>query len=186
MLVWFFSRVLISALLIGVACLIAGVFGMAHNQISVSVAPTYFFDLKFDQFRIPISDHNAWGAALVGWQASWWMGGFLGVFLVGLGFRILSHRIFAGAFIKISIFVVIFSILVAGAALFAAQWFISSKQQIPSILNTYGSTDLLGFFHAAVMHEASYYASVLGLGIGYFVIFRPALKRDRKIRGNFD
>ena len=186
MLVWFFLRILISALLIGVACLIAGIFGMGHNQISFSAAPTYFFDFKFDQFRIPVADHNAWGAAVVGWQASWWMGGFLGVFLVGLGFRILSHKIFASAFLKISVFVVIFSIIVAGAALFSAQKLISSKQQIPGILNTYGSTDPLGFFHAAVMHEASYYASVLGLVIGYFVIFRPALKHDRKIRGNFD
>ncbi|MEM7240556.1 MAG: hypothetical protein AAF429_00065 [Pseudomonadota bacterium] len=182
MIKWLFIRILISAVLVVMACVVAGAFGMVHNQLSFAAAPTYFFDLKFYQFRIPSTDHNAWGAALVGWQASWWMGGLLGLVLVIAGFRISAHKIFAGAFVKIAFCAVLVALTIAICTLFLAQRFLD-QQDIPEILNSYGSSDPLAFFHAAVMHEASYYGSVLGLVIGYILIFRPALKRDRKIRG---
>ncbi len=67
-------------------CLISGLYGMLHNQISYTVAPEYFHAFKFDQFAIPNGLHNRIGASIVGWQASWWMGLIIGVpiLLVGL------------------------------------------------------------------------------------------------------
>ncbi len=47
-------------------CLISGVYGMLHNQISYPVAPEYFHAFKFHQFAIPNGLHNRIGASMVG------------------------------------------------------------------------------------------------------------------------
>src|SRR5262245_14144721 len=68
------------------ACLIAGLYGAIHNQISYTVSLDYFHAFKFVQFRVPGELQGRAGAALVGWGASWWMGLVIGlpVVLVGL------------------------------------------------------------------------------------------------------
>lgn len=81
-----FGKLPILLLLIAIAAVAAGVFGMLHNQLSYSVGPTYFTELKFTQFGISDSTSDRWGAAQVGWLASWWMGALVGLpaFLIGL------------------------------------------------------------------------------------------------------
>jgi hypothetical protein len=64
----------------------AAVFGALHNQLSYSVGPTYFTALKFDQFAIPPDTAPRLGAALVGIQASWWMGPLIALPAFLLGF----------------------------------------------------------------------------------------------------
>ncbi len=79
------KAVLFPVLLVA-ACLVAGLYGAAHDQISYTVSPDYFHAFKFQQFLVPESLHNRLGAAFVGWLASWWMGFLIGVpvLLVGL------------------------------------------------------------------------------------------------------
>jgi len=63
----------------------AGLFGIAHNQISYAVAPEYFTHFKFEQFGLQGAElPERIRASLVGWRASWWMGIPLGL-LGGLG-----------------------------------------------------------------------------------------------------
>src|SRR6516162_6190824 len=80
------QRALLVLVLFAAACLFAGVYGMLHNQISYTVAPEYFHDFKFRTFHIPEPLRNRLGAALVGWEASWWMGVLIGspLLIVGL------------------------------------------------------------------------------------------------------
>lgn len=58
-------RVLAAVLLVGVACVLSGLYGAVHNQISYSVSPEYFTKFKFVQFRINGLPHRL-GAAVVG------------------------------------------------------------------------------------------------------------------------
>jgi len=73
-------------ILLFAGCLIAGLYGALHNQISYTVSPEYFTAFKFHQFSIPEDLRGRIGAAIVGWRASWWMGLFIGVpvLIVGL------------------------------------------------------------------------------------------------------
>ena len=176
---WFLARICIGIVLVAFACGLAGLYGMAHNQISFTFAPAYFHDLKFDQFRIPTSNRNAWGAAMIGWQASWWMGGILGIALFLLGFRIKIHRIFVSAFLRSAFFVVIVTLALGVLAFTAARLFLR-VEMIPEWLRLYGSNSPLEFAQAAIMHETSYLAACISLFIAMLTIQRRAVKRDQR------
>jgi acyl-CoA thioester hydrolase len=69
-----FGKLPVLVLLLALAALTRRIFGALHNQLSYTVGPTYFTGLKFPQFAIPADTAPRLGAALVGVQASWWMG----------------------------------------------------------------------------------------------------------------
>ncbi len=72
-------KLLLLPVLLAAGCLISGFYGAAHNQISYTVSPDYFHAFKFIQFEMPANLHNRLGAAIVGWEASWWMGVLIGI-----------------------------------------------------------------------------------------------------------
>ncbi len=74
------------------SCLMAGLYGMLHNQISYTVSPEYFTSFKFRQSGVPPAMGDRAGAALVGWQASWWMGIVIGFFVISAGMTIRDDR----------------------------------------------------------------------------------------------
>jgi hypothetical protein len=57
-------------LLLSAGCVLAGLYGAVHNQISYTVSPDYFWTFKFDQFGIPEALRGPLGASLVGWHDS--------------------------------------------------------------------------------------------------------------------
>ncbi len=81
-------KLVLIPLLLVIACIFAGVYGALHNQISFTVAPEYFTQFKFHQFQIPDSMPHRIGAAIVGWNAAWWMGIVIGVVLIPFGLLI--------------------------------------------------------------------------------------------------
>lgn len=82
------NKLALVPLLFLVACLLAGIYGAVHNQISYTVAPEYFTQFKFHQFQIDEAIPDRVGAAIVGWNAAWWMGIVIGIILIPLGFVI--------------------------------------------------------------------------------------------------
>src|SRR5262249_16645938 len=80
------QKMLLFPILLAIACLVSGLYGALHNQISYTVAPAYFHEFKFDQFAIPESLRNRVGAPIAACHASRWMGILIGVpvFLLGL------------------------------------------------------------------------------------------------------
>jgi hypothetical protein len=79
------------------ACLLAGLFGALHNQISFTISHEYFTRFKFIQFRIPSTVPPRVGASIVGWLAAWWMGAPLATLLLPIIHRTsqpnqLTHR----------------------------------------------------------------------------------------------
>ena len=68
-------KLLIYVLLVFLAVVLAGLYGIAHNQISYTVSPEYFTKFKFQQFGfvdMPLPERVR--ASMVGFLASWWMG----------------------------------------------------------------------------------------------------------------
>ncbi len=67
--------------------LIAGMYGIVHDQITYTISPEYFTQLKFKQFHwadFRWTD-SAWGnrvfAGTIGFLATWWVGAIAGWFL---------------------------------------------------------------------------------------------------------
>jgi hypothetical protein len=73
-------KLALAPVLLVIACLFAGMYGVVHNQISYTVSHEYFTQFKFYQFGI---EHvpNRFGVAVVGWNAAWWMGIVIGMSL---------------------------------------------------------------------------------------------------------
>lgn len=69
--------------MITVAVVVAGIYGIVHDQITYTISPEYFTKLKFDQFHyadIGLSDRVF--VAAIGFLATWWVGFFCAWFLV--------------------------------------------------------------------------------------------------------
>jgi hypothetical protein len=79
------AKIALFPVLLAAGCVIAGLYGALHDQVSYTVSPDYFHAFKFRQFAIPAELHNRLGAALVGWYATWWMGLFIGVPVLVVG-----------------------------------------------------------------------------------------------------
>jgi hypothetical protein len=66
---------------------VAGLYGIVHDQVSYTVAPEYFTKFKFRQFGfddMAVPDRTR--ASMVGFLASWWMGIPIGLLVGAAGF----------------------------------------------------------------------------------------------------
>src|SRR5437868_10700793 len=84
---------LVYILIVLLGIVLAGFYGVIHNQISYTVSPEYFTKFKFKQFDLtdtPLPERAR--ASIVGFLASWWMGVPIGLFLVVAGFIHCGHR----------------------------------------------------------------------------------------------
>lgn len=77
--------------IIFITILLAGVFGILHDQITYSISPEYFTKFKYRQFDFnpDMFDGHRQTVAVIGFFAAWWMGLIigLGLGLTGLTFR---------------------------------------------------------------------------------------------------
>ncbi len=145
--------------LLAIACLSAGLFGMVHNQLSYSVGASYFHEFKFAQFAIDGDLQNRLGAALVGWRASWWMGLLIGIPAFGLGLVLLRPaRLLPVGLAAIGITV---TLALAGAMVGLTLGMIAPSYA-PTLPLPDGVTDPDSFLRAALMHEGAYLGGVLG------------------------
>lgn len=67
--------------------LLAGLYGILHDQITLSVSEEYFSKFKYRQFHIGAAVPFRLGAIVIGFKATWWTG-----IIIGLGIGIPSLR----------------------------------------------------------------------------------------------
>ena len=160
------------------ACLLAGLYGAIHNQISYSVGPSYFYDFKFDQFRIASEWRNRWGASAVGWRASWWMGLIIGLPIYFACLFVKGINSAVKTYLTAALLVICLTLATGLGALLHA--FITiSADALPSWANQRSGVDL-GFARAGQMHNFSYLGGLVGLIIGFgFTIIRAILSHRR-------
>ena len=158
------------AVLMLLAALSAGIFGAVHNQLSYSVGPGYFTDFKFLQFGTPSDISPRAGAALVGWQASWWMGLVAGLPVLGYGLMrspttgaLLAGGI--GAIITVVMTAAICALLGLGAG-FA---YVATGL---ALLTPPVDVPAPEYFRAGFMHDASYLGGILGTLFAFFPMAR--------------
>ncbi|MEL7344756.1 MAG: hypothetical protein AAFN59_07835 [Pseudomonadota bacterium] len=161
--------------MLAAACLLAGVYGVLHNQISYSVGPDYFHAFKFRQFRVPIDLHGRMGAALVGLRASWWMGLVIGGPLAVLSLFHPAPQAARRAFAYIAIGIVVLTLAVGLASLA-----IGVPDRFRAMVWVPGQVEnAQGFMRAAWMHEITYGASLLSLFIGLIMMIWMVIRARR-------
>lgn len=168
------SRIVVFFLLLVLAALAAAVFGAAHNQLSYTMGPDYFHVIKFPQFAISETLPHRVGAALVGVQASWWMGVLVGLpaFLFGL-VAVADARAYFAAGIGAIGFVLLLALAFAGFGLVAG--LALSGHALLDFIPIPPGADSVHIQRAGLMHEASY----LGGAVGALVAFWPMLRARR-------
>jgi hypothetical protein len=149
--------------LFGLACLFAGVYGALHNQVSYTVAPGYFHQYKFTQFSVPPALHSRLGASWVGFQASWWMGIVIGIFVIPLGVFVHRGQGYVLPLVKSFPVVAATALLVGMLALFAS-CFLVNEEHVGEITRYGQVIEQPGpFLRASTMHNFSYLGGLLGI-----------------------
>jgi hypothetical protein len=167
--------------LLFVACVVAGLYGMLHNQISYTVSPDYFYAYKFKQFDIPEPLRGRVGASLVGWYASWWMGLLVGIPVLFIGLILPGWRLYVSRCLIAMGIVVVTALLVGLGALLIASFTITDAQ-LPAYWYPPGVVDKVAFARAGTMHNFSYLGGFLGIVTAslYLIVERLRLAIGRR------
>ncbi|SFL06510.1 hypothetical protein SAMN04488518_1262 [Pseudovibrio ascidiaceicola] len=163
-------KLLLLPVLIAFACLLAGIYGVIHNQVSYAVSPGYFHEFKFIRFGIDPTHHNRVGASIVGFMASWWMGVLIGLPIYLGALFVKGTRTFAYTFLNAASIVVTVTVILGIAALITS-FFTLGPDTLPPWMNNREVTNPLAFARAGTMHNFSYIGGLVGLvfGLGYAI-----------------
>lgn len=167
-----------------VGALIAGTYGIIHDQITFWLGPEYFTKFKFVQFHY--LDTNAPAkltVAKIGFLATWWVGFFAAWFmgrvtLPHLPLRVAARRCLRGVGLMM---------FIAFVFAFTAFWLAPTSLEDSRfdywrpMLIAYSVDHPLEFVRVAYIHNASYLGGFIGLVISLFVLWRycRSLKRNR-------
>jgi hypothetical protein len=171
------GKIALFPVLLAAGCLIAGLYGALHDQISYSVSPDYFHHLKFRQFDIPQALHNRLGAALVGWYATWWMGILIGIPLLSVGLVLPGARNYlVGCLIAFGLVAATALTVGLGGLLYACLTIHSPEDFAWGFPE--GVADKVAFARVGAMHNFSYLGGFIGIvtGCGYLLIRRRRMR----------
>ena len=170
-------------LMLGVAvlgALIAGAYGIIHDQITYSISPEYFTRLKFEQFKWA---NRGWPTRVfvgeIGFLATWWVGFFAGWFLA----RVLAPHASPARVVPLALRG--FAIVVGCALAFAAAGFLYglrgpinvNTSEIAAIGALIGAKDLPAFTRVAYIHNAGYLGGLAGTIAASFILWRIVRRR---------
>ena len=147
------------------ACLVAGLYGAIHDQISYTVAPSYYHEFKFDQFAIDPDFRNRIGASIVGWNASWWMGLIIGLPIYFAGLFVRGNREFCIQYLRAAILVVLIA-LVIGLGALATSFVSIDESHLPTWMVGWSVSDPVAFARVGTMHNFAYIGGFVGLASG--------------------
>jgi hypothetical protein len=158
--------------LVLVACLMAGLYGALHNQISYTVSPEYFTRFKFEQFHILMGTPQRLGAAIVGWGAAWWMGVIISAVLLPVSRRCWQEPDYVARVLRAYWAVTGTALLCGMLALLAGYALLDADNA--GEFRPYGNEiqDHVAFARAGLMHNCSYLGGVLGIAAGVVVLKR--------------
>jgi hypothetical protein len=154
--------------------LIAGLYGVLHDQITYSISEEYFTRLKFDQFRYAdFGQPRRMFVAEIGFLATWWVGFATAWFLSRIAVPVwpaktaLSHVCAGCATICLNA-------LLGGFAGYVAGLFQNGVGSLGFRAAELDVHDIAAFVRVAYIHNAGYLGALVGCVI--------AIVRLRKIR----
>ena len=154
---------------------IAGLYGIVHDLFTYNISPEYYTKLKFKQFSYLESNiPNKYLAAIIGFQASWWVGFFSGWFICRILF---IRKVYEGLFSKLikSFFIIFSCALTAALTGFLLGGFHNDDYSawLP-VCRLLKISDIPSFVQVAYIHNASYIGGAGGLFIVLICIFKSS------------
>ncbi len=153
-------------LTIVVSALLAGVYGILHDQLTYSISQEYFTKFKYAQFGF----EPAWfggdrpTVVVIGFLATWWVGAFIGTVLGLLGLLFSSAAAMRSALTKAIGLVYCTAIAAGGAGFFYGKYHlvhVGVDWWLPADL-----LDKNAFITVGSIHNFGYAGGLLGLLIG--------------------
>jgi hypothetical protein len=166
-------------------CVVAGLYGILHDQLTYIISPEYYTKFKFYQFGLMDEGNEAIfefpriQVSIVGLMATWWMGIPIATVL-GL-FSLHTDRKFMIE-IAMKAFIVTITIAFFGGlyGLYEGYNYISvlPKEKLPRWFIPDNLVDFRSFIAVGSMHNASYLGGFFGLfgGIAYIGFRKGMLK----------
>jgi hypothetical protein len=158
------KKIAILILIILCTPIIAGFYGVIHDQISFTISSEYYTKFKFDQFGVGPEVPYRLGASYVGWIATWWMGIPLGIILGLIGLIQFDWRLMLKAYYKSLPWIIGAALLTGLLGLIYGRLFLIDKD-----LNWFIPANLIDrkhFIMVGSMHNFSYIGGLTGLLIG--------------------
>ncbi len=172
-------------LIIGIAPLIGGIYGILHDQFTYTISPEYYTKFKFYQFGFmdigneAIFPYPRIQVSGVGFMATWWMGLLIGIIL---GFVGLIHKD-NKQMLRATLGAIILTVLVAFATgligLVYGKFYLANigvNWQLPNNL-----IDTKNFIAVGSMHNFSYLGGLIGLITGIIYNIRQQYLFKTKI-----
>jgi hypothetical protein len=182
------TKFLTLIILIIVSCLLAGLYGILHDQLTYSISPEYYTKFKFYQFGFMDSGDEAIfpnpriEVSAVGLLATWWMGIPIGIIL---GLTGLIHNSWRTMF-KITFKAFLLTILIAfttgliGLAYGQIYLIHKPRSEFANWFLPDNLIDFESFIEVGSMHNFSYIGGLTGLigGLAYTVTQWRKTKRN--------
>ena len=156
-----------------VGALIAGCFGIIHDQLTYTISPEYFTRMKFDQFRgADFGFPPRIFVAEIGFLATWWVGLIAVWFLSRIAlpkFKSPVQKVTRAIAIMLGI-----TIFCGLAGYFLGPLWFGNRFVWRETLKSFGVTDVVAFNRVAAIHLGSYAGGLLG-----WIIMMVAFLREK-------
>lgn len=156
-----------------IGSLIAGFYGILHDQITYSIGPEYFTQFKFDQFKwADLGFGNRVFVSCIGFLATWWVGMIVAWILSRRLLPNQSRRV-AGKKILKGFLIVFVTGLIFGVGGYVYGIVRGPDGDYTSwayVFYRLGITDEWSFMRVAYIHNAGYLGGLTGLILSYFLI----------------
>ena len=160
--------------------LVAGIYGVLHDQITHFISPSYYTKLKFDQFNCNPATVPTWlCVSKVGFLATYWLGIIAGWLIGRLSYvdknRSLSFKRASFAMLYLIITAVI------TAVVFSLSFQLFGDKTNTLYQDHFHLTDeeLSPFLHVGAIHLGSYVGGLIGLTWVLIMLFTQNLRRKK-------
>jgi len=166
-----------------ISILVAGLYGILHDQVTYTIAPEYFTKFKYDQFGFEphwFGGHRQ-TVVVIGFLATWWTGMFIGLVLGLTALIFNNHKSMRKALQK-AIVVTFCSALATGVFGFLYGKFVLTRSDVDWWLPQ-NLIDKDAFITVGSIHNFSYMGGLLGLIAGiYYLVRLNKLQRRQAIK----
>lgn len=173
-------KFLILILIIAIAPIIGGIYGILHDQMTYTISPEYYTKFKFYQFGLmdigneAIFPNPRIEVSAVGFMATWWMGLPIGLILGLVGLIHINHR----QMFKVTMHAILITVIIAFVTgligLAYGKLFLADKGVdwwLPENL-----IDTENFISVGSMHNFSYLGGIFGLIAGIIYSVKQKMK----------
>lgn len=162
--------------------ILAGIFGIIHDQTTFSICPEYFTKFKYRQFNFTAEDFGSdrLTVAAIGFLATWWVGMFMGIVLGFTSLLLKDSNMMKSVVIKSLQIIFLITILFSFLGFIYGRYYLTQKGvdwRLPGDLN-----DLKGFITVGSIHNFSFIGGIAGLvAATSFIFIKRSVKNPKTL-----